>query len=224
MDDDHGEAAQEEASNEFEKEMDQVLESKFQEAETSCGISKSSVSPAGLGHVASGSGPWDQDSDDEDEWESDKPAKPHEKVNDDLFYDPNMDDEDQKWVENIRKDYNKGRRRQAGQGQKEKPLPNSDAVLNCPACFMVLCLDCQRHETYEHQYRAMFVMNCSVDQTQQLKHPMKSSKKGKGKKPDHSSADPNDIFNPVNCDRCSTQVAVYDREEIYHFFNVLASY
>ena len=29
----------------------------------------------------------------------------------------------------------------------------SDAVLNCPACFTVVCLDCQRHELYKTQYR-----------------------------------------------------------------------
>ena len=75
-----------------------------------------------------------------------------------------MDDEDQKWVEDIRKGYSKGRF-----NQKEKPLPNSDAVLNCPACFIVLCLDCQRHETYDTQYRAMFVTNCTVDHSKQLK-------------------------------------------------------
>lgn len=28
----------------------------------------------------------------------------------------------------------------------------------------------------------------------------------------------------VKCDVCCTQVAVYDQDEVYHFFNVLASH
>ena len=39
---------------------------------------------------------------------------------------------------------------------------NSDAVLSCPCCFTILCMDCQRHVKYNNQYRAMFVMNIGV--------------------------------------------------------------
>jgi hypothetical protein len=42
------------------------------------------------------------------------------------FYDPDLDDVDERWVSKQRK----GR--------------TSDAVLSCPACFTTLCLDCQR--------------------------------------------------------------------------------
>lgn len=38
----------------------------------------------------------------------------------------------------------------------------SDAVLSCPGCFTMLCLDCQKHDKYHNQYRAMFVVNCQV--------------------------------------------------------------
>ena len=140
-----------------------------------------------------------------------------DKINDDLFYDPNMDDEDQKWADNFRRQYvPKG-----FPGTKEKPLPNSDAVLNCPACFILLCLDCQRHSQYEHQYRAMFVMNCEVDYSQHLKYPKAKNKRKRGKKnKNEPMVDENDMFNPVKCNRCSTQVAVYDKDEVYHFFNV----
>lgn len=31
----------------------------------------------------------------------------------------------------------------------------SDAVLSCPCCFTPLCYDCQRHDVYLSQYRAM---------------------------------------------------------------------
>ncbi len=207
-------------SDDFEREMDQELESKLREAETSCGIR----APDRIGKVKEDF--WDSDEDNYmDEWEKpsssskkSKKEQDQEKVNDDLFYDPNMDDEDQKWVEDVRKDYNEGRF-----NQTEKPLPNSDAVLNCPACFVLLSLDCQQHESYEHQFRAMFVMNCSVDFSKQLKYP---KVKGKGKKSKNKEPiiDPDDLFYAVKCDKCSTQVAVFDTEEIYHFFNVLASH
>ena len=210
------EQAQMDASLEFEKEMDLELDSRMREAESSSGISRVDVEPK----PENVGGDFADDSDDEDyldDWE--KTRTEEEKVNDDLFYDPGMDDEDQQWTDNIRRKYSAPK-------SKDKPLPNSDAVLNCPACFVVLCLDCQRHELYEHQYRAMFVMNCSVDPTQQLKCPKTRDKKGKGKnksfKTESDNAD--DLFHPVTCNRCSTQVAVYDKEEVYHFFNVLASH
>jgi len=40
---------------------------------------------------------------------------------------------------------------------------SSDAVLSCPCCFHILCMDCQRHEKYSNQYRAMFVIDIAVD-------------------------------------------------------------
>mmetsp|Transcript_17830 Transcript_17830/g.42921 ORF Transcript_17830/g.42921 Transcript_17830/m.42921 type:complete len:345 (+) Transcript_17830:33-1067(+) len=39
----------------------------------------------------------------------------------------------------------------------------SDAILSCPRCFNIVCMDCQQHERYANQYRAMFVMNIGVD-------------------------------------------------------------
>lgn len=63
--------------------------------------------------------------------------------NDDLLYDPEMDMEDQKWVDN--------QRRKACEGptaKQRRPTGNkassSDAVLNCPACMVTLTRDCQR--------------------------------------------------------------------------------
>lgn len=45
---------------------------------------------------------------------------------------------------------------------------NSDAILSCPRCFNVVCMDCQQHERYSNQYRAMFVMNIGVDWTKKM--------------------------------------------------------
>ena len=60
--------------------------------------------------------------------------------NDELLYDPNMDDEDQKWVDKHRKRYQTQKPK-----SKNKAPANSDAVLDCPACMTTLCLDCQRY-------------------------------------------------------------------------------
>lgn len=44
----------------------------------------------------------------------------------------------------------------------------SDAILSCPRCFNVVCMDCQQHERYSNQYRAMFVMNIGVDWSRKM--------------------------------------------------------
>lgn len=33
-----------------------------------------------------------------------------------------------------------------------------------------------------------------------------------------------DLYHPVMCKICNTKVAVYDSDEVYHFFNVVTSY
>ena len=75
----------------------------------------------------------------------------------------------------------------------------------------------------------MFVMNCIEDTDTKLTFPViksKSKKKGKNNKQTefNNEADPEEVFNPVKCNQCSTQVAMYDSDEVYHFFNVLASH
>ena len=32
-----------------------------------------------------------------------------------------------------------------------------------------------------------------------------------------------ELYHPVRCVQCNTEVAVYDKDEVYHFFNVLTS-
>ena len=62
----------------------------------------------------------------------------HQLTNDDLLYDPDADQNDEKWVQSKRQAY------QPKAGQKKRKPQNSDAVLDCPACMTTLCLDCQR--------------------------------------------------------------------------------
>ena len=110
----------------------------------------------------------------------------------DPLYNPNGDDEDEAYVykhlrggieENvtIRSNKNQGqgqdpqnqhhpqnhnqhqqRTQELEQAKMLKPR-NSDGILSCPCCFQIVCMDCQKHEKYTNQYRAMFVMNIGVD-------------------------------------------------------------
>lgn len=134
------------------------------------------------------------------ETSSNKDNSPQE----DIFYDPKADDEDEAWVQ-------EQRRSTEVEGKKCR---KTDAVLNCPCCMTLLCLDCQRHVKYRTQYRAMFVFNCTVDRTKKLEFKSKKGKKSKNKTG----------YYAVKCEVCATQVGVYDEDEVYHFFNTLSSH
>lgn len=190
------------------------------------------------------------DSDSEEE-EEDTPSsstgrKQRQRIvqsNDELLYDPDKDDRDQAWVDARRRQYNSRKRPAAAafrsQRRQQSGLPSSDAVLNCPACMTTLCLDCQRHEKYRTQYRAMFVMNCTVKKDEVLRYKTEKERKPRNRKrrkgqketpadetPDPTPAgmDADEVYHPVQCSECSTEVAVYDKDEVYHFFNILASH
>eukprot|EP00262_Sarcandra_glabra_P006221 TRINITY_DN18348_c0_g1_i1.p1 TRINITY_DN18348_c0_g1~~TRINITY_DN18348_c0_g1_i1.p1 ORF type:complete len:157 (+),score=19.50 TRINITY_DN18348_c0_g1_i1:23-493(+) len=121
------------------------------------------------------------------------------------FYDPELDDKDESWVNKKRK----GR--------------SSDAVLSCPACFTTLSLDCQRHAKYLTQYRAMFVVNCKIKSDQILRQEKRKQSKANGRNERKEGSESDATFRPVCCSVCSTEVGVFDRDEVYHFFNVLSS-
>ncbi|KAF3456711.1 hypothetical protein FNV43_RR01365 [Rhamnella rubrinervis] len=124
------------------------------------------------------------------------------------FYDPDLDDKDELWVNKRRK------------GQ------NTDAVLSCPACFTTLCLECQRHEKYLTQYRAVFVVNCKIGNERSMRQFITRPKRGKRRRESgESEVNPGggEIFKQVCCLLCSTEVGVIDEDEVYHFFNVLPS-
>ncbi|XP_062503237.1 E2F-associated phosphoprotein-like [Corticium candelabrum] len=201
--------------------------------------------------------------------------------NDELFYDPSMDDDNERWVQDQRRCYYSDMKppgmkvehnnthvqeqgcpsevegnltSKCGSSQlkvassvkkkevkqlKPPPLPRSDAVLNCPSCMTLLCLDCQRHDKYKTQYRAMFVLNCVVVQDEvlhykDLEHKTKSRRRKRKRQKGVEGADagvasepPATVeskYNPVRCQECNTEVAVYDKDEIYHFFNVISSH
>ncbi|XP_034698390.1 E2F-associated phosphoprotein-like isoform X2 [Vitis riparia] len=126
------------------------------------------------------------------------------------FYDSDLDEKDELWVQ-----------------KKRKGRTTSDAVLSCPGCFTTLCLECQRHEKYVTQYRAIFVVNCNIKSEQVLPQRSIKPKRGKrGRESDKSvpvSVD-GETFKPVHCGVCSTEVGAIDEDEVYHFFNILPSF
>ncbi|CAD7687226.1 unnamed protein product [Nyctereutes procyonoides] len=153
-------------------------------------------------------------------------------TNDELFYDPEKDNRDQAWVDAQRRGYHGfGIQRPHPQQQ---PVPNSDAVLNCPACMTTLGLDCQRHESYKTQYRAMFVMNCSVNKEKVLRYKIPENRKKRWghKKMRYNHEDAalqieaqvEEMYHPVICTKCSTGVAVFYKDEVFHFLNLLPSH
>ncbi|XP_072031486.1 E2F-associated phosphoprotein-like [Amphiura filiformis] len=215
---------------------------------------------------------FDSDSDSGEEGERRKKQKKDKKqkskhrvmTNDELLYDPDIDDENQKWVDKQRQKY---RNQQATKPPPKKmdannadtssktengtdansssvavpKQPKSDAILNCPACLTTLCLDCQRHELYHNQYRAMFVLNCTIIRSERLKYPVPKKTKrwnrnrgkrrhgeigegsGVGDKGVGEGEDSEELYFPVKCSVCNTEVGVYDEDEVFHFFNVLTS-
>ncbi|MBN3313163.1 EAPP protein, partial [Atractosteus spatula] len=245
------------SEDEFEKEMEAELSStmKSMEGTWAAPAAPAADEPSGSGQPsADGRGDcggskqpeyyddiyFDSDSEDEDtsgkcNAVGRKKKKRHRiPTNDELLYDPDEDDRDQAWMDAKRRGYQAQRQQKShssGKAAKPQPLPSSDAVLNCPACMTTLCIDCQRHEKYRTQYRAMFVMNCAVNKEEALKYQVPSARRrrNRGKKQQPSedaaaAAAPSEVFHPVKCTECSTEVAVFDKDEVYHFFNILASH
>ncbi|KAK6740462.1 hypothetical protein RB195_008743 [Necator americanus] len=148
------------------------------------------------------------------------------------FYDPEEDDNNEKWMQQQRK-RTTGMSDVSKKGKEARPSidGNSDAVLSCPGCMVLLTRDCQRHEIYSGQYRAMFVENCRVEQesfkiekTGKERRRERQKMKKMGMDPNEQPSAEEDMFLPVHCAVCSTNVAVMDHEEVYHFFNVLSGY
>jgi hypothetical protein len=128
--------------------------------------------------VTSASGESDHDDDDSSIADADEPLFPPEQGADEL-YDPHGDEENEAFVYKhmrcglpetvqVRKaaqsntdseiNTNSNTKRDL---QALKPR-HSDAVLSCPCCFEIVCMDCQQHERHANQFRAMFVMNVAV--------------------------------------------------------------
>ncbi|XP_007882720.2 E2F-associated phosphoprotein [Callorhinchus milii] len=232
------------SEDEFEKDMAAELDSTFRAMEGTWAPADGASSSTGAAQARGQPEPryyddiyFDSDSEDEDGQEGSGPAskkkckKRRVLTNDELLYDPEQDEKDQAWVDMQRRSYRGLSRRPS----KEQPTVTSDAVLNCPSCMTTLCLDCQRHELYPGQYRAMFVMNCIINRGEVLKYKEAANKKRrnwrkKAKGPMGEVSVPpqgnenEEAYHPVRCAECSVEVAVFDKDEVYHFFNILASH
>ena len=144
------------SEDEFEKEMEAELNSTIKTMEDKLS-SLETGSSSGTGKVGTALTKYydgiyfDSDSEDEDKTaqvtKKEKKKRHRIPTNDELLYDPEKDNRDQAWVDAQRRGYHGfGIQRPHPQQQ---PVPNSDAVLNCPACMTTLGLDCQRHESYK---------------------------------------------------------------------------
>lgn len=121
-----------------------------------------------------------------------------EKGKDPEFYDAEEDEENQEWVSSH---------------LSGTPKRQTDAMLSCPACFTLLCADCQRHDEYHNQFRAMFVTPaCRVRRGEILTF----RDAGDGDKPED--------YHPVCCAECGAEVGFFCiADEVFHFISVLAS-
>lgn len=82
----------------------------------------------------------------------------------------------------------------------------------------------------------MFVMNCAVKSDEVLRYQTQTGRKQRNRKRRKAAAEEaeaeaapegmeaGEAYHPVCCSECSTEVAVLDRDEVFHFFNVLASH
>lgn len=118
---------------------------------------------------------------------------------------------------------------------------HSDAVLSCPCCFNIVCMDCQKHKRYANQYRAMFVMGIVVD----WRHILVYDEGNRGlvtkeqtiiEEQENEAWDSTEgesygvlptkdgEYYAVECAACRTQVAALDmKDEVYYFHGCLES-
>ncbi|XP_050374259.1 uncharacterized protein LOC126791815 isoform X2 [Argentina anserina] len=106
------------------------------------------------------------------------------------FYDSDLDVKDELWV------------------QKKRKGSVSDTVLSCPSCFTTLCLECQRHEKYVTQYRAVFVVNCKIGSDQVIHQKGAKPRSGKSGRQSETETIParNQTFKQVCCLVYSTEI------------------
>mmetsp|Transcript_14669 Transcript_14669/g.20842 ORF Transcript_14669/g.20842 Transcript_14669/m.20842 type:complete len:158 (+) Transcript_14669:42-515(+) len=131
----------------------------------------------------------------------------------DVLYDNQADMEDERFVNEHYRGSSSGILNSRVQKSTKKRFV-SDAHLSCPACFDTLCLECQRHQIYANQYRAVMVMNVRIDHLKIVKADGTPAKLGKFC---------GETFHPVQCDSCGTEVGMYDSDSVYHFYNAIAT-
>lgn len=167
----------------------------------------------------------------------------------DPLYDETLDDEDEEWVQ-ARSTAHLAARAAAPPQAAAPGLAaagiklKTDAVLSCPFCFAVLTYQCQQHVKYRHQFRAVFVENVVVSMAERLvfaapgggdaatgrRGKRKNRKRGDDAGGRQTFVPPSgpvgadeEVFHPVRCAVCATDVGVVDEDEVYHFVDVAPS-
>ncbi|KAL3817686.1 hypothetical protein ACHAXA_002835 [Cyclostephanos tholiformis] len=125
---------------------------------------------------------------------------------------------------------------------------SSDAILSCPRCFNTVCMDCQQHERYANQFRAMFVMNIGVDWNKrmiyddaagglklvdstliagtaggriQLEENEDNGTTGPDRIPHEDTSNDDEsaaLYFPVHCSYCQWEVAALDMTDEVYYF------
>lgn len=116
----------------------------------------------------------------------------------DPLYDEHADSDDETWV-----------RDELLGGCEADDVTES---VSCPSCFSLLSMQVQQHVRYEGQFRALFVTNCKVIEKERLRITTDRL----GRRPQNG-----EVFKPVVCRKCDTEVAVLDVDGVYHFCNVI---
>ena len=86
----------------------------------------------------------------------------------------------------------------------------------------------ERHESYDNQYRALFVRNCKINCTKTI-NPLNAQKIEKKNEKNLSEEEKLEEMKEkcknyfsVECCICNTEVGVYEADEkIYYFFHVI---
>ena len=149
-------------ANEMEDELDQIYHNFISRgtfelpisSECSClslsSLSRSALAQKSVSEKKAALDKQDESDSDDEKNSTDLPAATlddPEKDNDDLLYDPDEEDEDEKWMTNERIRSRGGGEQQQQQQQAADPsaIGPTDAVLNCPGCMVLLSHDCQRY-------------------------------------------------------------------------------
>ena len=125
----------------------------------------------------------------------------------DALYDEHADSEDEAWVQR----HILNMRVQDDNGLKPSERDDDHSV-SCPCCFRMLSMQCQAHEKFEGQFRAILVNNCRVIEGERLVVEEEGRK---------ICAEERDVYRAVACANCGTEVAVLDQDDVYHFCNVI---
>ncbi len=149
----------------MEKELDNLIEKeieKYDVAISSSALVDQQSKPNEFLEYENSSTESDQEEGDESMQTKKSKPKKREFTNEELFYDPDMDTEDENWINEQRKTCKKMTVQKAEKSAEEqfdvlrpsasepKKLETiysgakTDAILNCPCCMTLVCMDCQR--------------------------------------------------------------------------------